>query len=130
VPETYPVSVSTGTLREDDALFAAPHRWTEGGVSVRGAFTGAHLLHVAVGGCVLNDVYREADDVGLDVLGVRVAVWGGFAPDTWASTGITYHVDVDAAADDAEVAALLHRVQEVAEIPKALTHGASWAREL
>jgi uncharacterized OsmC-like protein len=127
--ETYPVSVSAGTLREDDALFVSPHRWTEGGVTVRGRFSGAHLLHVAVGGCVLNDVYREADETGTDVLGVLVTVSGGFDPTTWASTGITYRVQVDAAAGDAEVAALLERVEAVAEIPKALTAGASVVRE-
>lgn len=127
--ETYPVSVSAGTLRADDPLFVSPHRWTEGGVSVVGRFTGAHLLHVAVGGCVLNDVYREADATGLDVLGVLVHVSGGFDPATWASTGIAYRVQVDAAASDAEVAALLDRVEAVAEIPKALAAGAAVRRD-
>lgn len=126
--ETYPVSVSAGTLRADDPLFVSAHRWTEGGVSVRGAFTGAHLLHVAVGGCVLNDVYREAEDAGVDVLGVLVEVHGGFDPATWASTGITYRVEADAAASDAEVAALLDRVEAVAEIPRAIAQGASVTR--
>ena len=126
--ETYPVSVSAGTLREDDPLFTSPHRWTEGGVSVRGAFSGAHLLHVAVGGCVLNDVYREAEDAGVDVLGVRVAVSGGFDPATWASTGIAWAVEVDAAADDAAVAALLDRVEAVAEIPRTLARGTAVTR--
>jgi uncharacterized OsmC-like protein len=122
------VSVSAGTLREDEPLLVSPHRWTEGGVSVRGSFTGAHLLHVAVGGCVLNDVYREAEDLGLDVLGVRVSVSGGFDPTTWASTGITYAVQVDAAAAAAEVAALLDRVEAVAEIPKTIAQGATVSR--
>lgn len=121
--ETFAVTVSAGTLRDDGALFTSPHRWTEGGVSVVGAFTGAHLLHVAVGGCVLNDVYREAEDLGVDVLGVRVAVGGGFDTATWASTGIGYRVEVDAAASVAEVGALLDRVEAVAEIPKAITQG-------
>jgi len=128
VAETYPVSVSAGTLREDDPLFVAPHRWTEGGASVRGAFSGAHLLHVAVAGCVLNDVYREAADTGVDVLGVRVEASGGFDPATWASTGIGYRVEVDAAASDAEVAALLDRVEAVAEIPRAVAQGAPVTR--
>jgi uncharacterized OsmC-like protein len=122
--ERFEVTVSTGTLREDDPLFVAPHRWTEGGVAVRGAFTGAHLLHLAVGGCVLNDVHREALDAGVDVLGVRVVVTGGFDEATWVSTGVEYRVAVDAAASDAEVAALLDRVEAVAEIPKAVAAGA------
>ena len=125
--ERYAVSVSSGTLREDAPLFVSPHRWTEGGVAVSGAFTGAHLLHVAVGGCVLNDVYREADATGVDVLGVRVAVSGGFDA-AWTSTGVEYTVEVDAAATDAEVAALLEAVEAVAEIPKALAAGAAVTR--
>jgi hypothetical protein len=37
-----------------------PHRWIPGGVTVEADFTGAHLLHLAAAGCLLNDVYREA----------------------------------------------------------------------
>lgn len=61
----FDVVVSAGTLRNDtsDAV-RFPHRWTTEGVIVEAAFTGAHLLHVAVAGCVLNDVYREADAHG------------------------------------------------------------------
>lgn len=122
------MSVSAGTLREDDPLMTAEHRWTEGGVAIRGAFTGAHLLHVGVGGCVLNDVDREADAAGLDVPGVRVAVRGGFDPATWASTGIEYRVEVDAAAPEDAVESLLERVDAVAEIPKAVRLGATVSR--
>jgi hypothetical protein len=28
------------------------HRWTPGGVTVEAGFTGGHLLHLAVAGCV------------------------------------------------------------------------------
>jgi hypothetical protein len=63
----------------------------------------------------------------VDVLGVRVAVTGGFDA-VWASTGIDYAVEVDAAATDAEVAALLDRVEAVAEIPRAITAGAPVVR--
>lgn len=28
-------------------------------------FTGAHLFHLAAAGCVLNDVYREANNLNL-----------------------------------------------------------------
>jgi hypothetical protein len=44
-------------------------------VTVRADFTGAHLLHLAVAGCVLNDLYREAAGLGVELLAVvdRVA---------------------------------------------------------
>lgn len=59
---------------------------------------GAHLLHTAVAGCLLNDPYREASALGLLFAGVRVTAQGGF-DEAWASTGIEYRVELDAALD-------------------------------
>ncbi len=61
----YEVVVSAGTLRPGDPAVVMPHRWTEGGVAVEAPFTGAHLYHLAAAGCVLNDVYREAERLGI-----------------------------------------------------------------
>jgi hypothetical protein len=119
----YPAVVASGTLRapaEESTQF--PHRWTEQGVTVQATFTGAHLLHLAVAGCVLNDVHREAVELGVPVLGVRVVADGGFDPD-WSSTGISYTVEIDSGAGPDELAALLRRVDEVAEIPRAVRAG-------
>ena len=127
------VVVGAGTLRSAaEGAVAFPHKWTPEGVTVEAAFTGAHLLHLAAAGCVVNDVYREADRLGVAVLGVRVVASGGFDPETWQSTGIRYSVEVDAgssgsgsgSASAAEVAELLRVVDAVAEIPKAIRAGA------
>ena len=68
-----------GTLRSMAAdVVRFPHRWTAEGVTVETSFTGAHLLHLAVAGCVLNDVFREAERLGIIVHGVRVTASGGF----------------------------------------------------
>jgi uncharacterized OsmC-like protein len=64
------------------------HRWTPGGVKVEADFTGGHLLHLAAAGCVLNDLYREAEALGIELKGVRVTAAGGFDTATWRSTGI------------------------------------------
>jgi uncharacterized OsmC-like protein len=122
----FDVVVGAGTLRSaaGDAV-RFPHRWTAEGVTVDAAFTGAHLLHLAAAGCVLNDVYREAEQLGVAVRGVRVAASGGFDTETWRSTGISYAVEVDTTAPAAEVDALLDRVDIVAEIPSAIRAGAS-----
>ncbi|MFF7240169.1 hypothetical protein [Streptomyces collinus] len=50
--------------RQEDDDVRLPHRWTPGGVGVRSAFTGGHVLNLAVAGCVLNDLYREAGAAG------------------------------------------------------------------
>jgi uncharacterized OsmC-like protein len=118
-----------GTLRSmaaDVVRFA--HRWTSEGVTVEAAFTGAHLLHLAAAGCVLNDVFREAERLGVIVHGVRVTASGGFNTETWESTGIGYVVDVDSPASAGELDALLEAVDSVAEIPKSIRAGATVER--
>jgi hypothetical protein len=125
----YDVVVAAGSFRTaDPAAVRFPHRWTPEGVTVEAPFTGAHLLNLAAAGCVLNDVYREAGPLGVTVRGVRVTASGGF-DDEWRSTGIRYAVEVDTDAPADAVSALLRRVDEVAEIPKALRVGATVDRE-
>lgn len=123
--ERYAVTVTAGSLTSaDEPTVRFPHRWTAGGVSVTAAFTGAHLLHLAAAGCVLNDVYREAAELGLAVQGVRVDASGDFDVKSWRSTGVEYTVQVDTAATADELANLLARVDAVAEIPRAIRAGA------
>ena len=119
------VVVGAGVLRSasPDAV-NFPHRWTSAGVSVETAFTGAHLFHLAAAGCVLNDVYREAHALGLAISGVRVVASGAFDSESWQSTGVRYSVEVDSSATKDEIAALLDRVDAVAEIPKTIRQGA------
>jgi uncharacterized OsmC-like protein len=127
--EQFGAAVSAGSYRADsDRTVRFPHRWTPEGVTVEADFTGAHLLHLAAAGCVLNDVYREADALGIPIDGVRVVAEGGFDTSTWASTGITYRVDLDSRAAADDLAGLLRRVDEVAEIPRALRAGATVRR--
>jgi uncharacterized OsmC-like protein len=127
--DEYEVVVGAGSLRSDGAdVVRFPHRWTPGGVTVESDFTGAHLLHLATAGCVLNDVYREAAALGIEIDGVRVVGSGGFDPNSWSSTGITYSVEVRSTASDQEIATLLDVVDRVAEIPRAIRAGAGVRR--
>ena len=95
------------------------HPWTDGGIGVDADGTGAHLLLVSVGVCVLNDVYREAQP-GIQVDGVRVQVSGDFDAETWSATAVTYEVEIDSPDDEATVSRLLERVDAVAEVPRLL----------
>lgn len=119
------IRAAAGSLRgavRADVSFA--HAWTDDGVAVEAPFTGAHLLHLSAGGCVLNDVYREAETSGVVVSGVLVSVDGDLDQQTWASTGITYSIEIDSPSPDEAVQRLLTVVEDVAEIPKALRAGA------
>jgi len=125
----FDVVAAAGTLRSTaDGTVSFPHQWTAEGVTVQAAFTGAHLLHLAAAGCVLNDVYREAGRLGIPVRGVRVTASGGFDPRTWQSTGITYVIDVDSPAPAGDLSDLLDVVDSVAEIPKSIRAGAAVQR--
>ncbi|GAA1829366.1 hypothetical protein GCM10009682_55370 [Luedemannella flava] len=125
----FAVIVGAGSLRSTGSgAVAFPHRWTPGGVTVEADFTGAHLLHLSAAGCVLNDVYREAGALGIEIEGVRVTAAGGFDTDTWTSTGITYQVELRSPASAEDLDRLLDRVDEVAEIPRAIRAGASVQR--
>ncbi|SEQ44858.1 OsmC family protein [Microlunatus flavus] len=127
--DDFSVVAAAGSWRsESGTAVHVPHRWTDEGVTVEAPFTGAHLLHLAVAGCVLNDVYREAARLGVVVDGVRVRANGGFDPGSWRSTGITYAVDLDIPAGPDQRAALLAAVDAVAEIPQALRQGADVSR--
>lgn len=120
--------MSAGSLRPAVGGLVMPHRWTTEGVVVEADFTGAHLYHLAAAGCVLNDVYREAERLGIGIDGVRVRATGGFDPATWSSTGIDYQVDVASHASVEEIEHLVRVVDDVAEIPKALRSGTTVAR--
>jgi uncharacterized OsmC-like protein len=118
VDDRFEAAVSAGTMMSGSAASVSfPHRWTPGGVTVEADFTGAHLLHLAAAGCVLNDLYREAAALGIGLHGARVTAAGGFDPATWQSTGISYSVEVSSDASAAQLGQLLEAVDRVAEIP-------------
>jgi uncharacterized OsmC-like protein len=125
----FEVSVGAGTMMSGStAAVRFPHRWTPGGVTVEADFTGGHLLHLAAAGCVLNDLYREAAALGIDLDGVRVTAAGEFDAATWQSTGIGYSVEVSSDASADQLAQLLEAVDQAAEIPRAIRAGATVQR--
>lgn len=86
-------------------------------------FNGGELLHLAVAGCVSNDLFREALADGVRLWRVRVTARGEFAGTPAVSSGIEYDVEVEGDADPARLEALVARVDAVAEIPNSLRRG-------
>jgi hypothetical protein len=115
------VRAGAGSLRPSDGV-VLEHAWTSEGVVAAPATNGAQVLHLSVAVCVLNDTYREARRLGVDIEGVEVSADGGF-DDEWRSTGIVYEVTVDSPAADEQLGHLAAVVDEVAEIPRALRRG-------
>jgi hypothetical protein len=127
--DDFPVVLSAGTFTSDrSGGWVVPHVWTPQGVFVQAAPNGAGVLHVAVALCVLNDLFREGQELGVPVQGVRVSARGEFDTETWVSKGVHYAVEVDSTASDDDVARLVARVDEVAEIPRVLRAGTSVER--
>jgi len=120
------VRASAGSLRDADGV-ALQHSWTDEGVVAAPVTNGAQVLHLSVALCVLNDTYREAQRLGIQVDGAAVEADGAFDGE-WRSTGITYAVTVDSPASTEEVAHLQSVVDEVAEIPRAIRAGAPVTR--
>jgi hypothetical protein len=116
------VRASAGTLRGTEGV-VLHHTWTDEGVVAGPAANGGQLLHLAVALCVLNDIYREADRLGVEVVGVAVEADGGF-DDEWRSTGIEYSVTLDSQAPAEDLTRLRVVVDQVAEIPRAIRAGA------
>lgn len=112
---SYEAVVTAGSLRPAHAdVVVMPHRWTAEGVVIEAEFTGAHLYLLAAAGCVLNDVYREAELLGITVDGARVRAVGAFDGTTWVSTGVVYEVNIASNAREDELTKLLDVVDEVA----------------
>lgn len=88
-------------------------------------FNGGELLHLAVAGCVSNDLFREAAALGIQLDDVRVVVRGDFAGDPAVSTGIEYEVHLSGDADESCLNDLVARVDAIAEIPGSLRRGTS-----
>jgi hypothetical protein len=115
------VRVAAGSRVGDlTPTYVIPHPWTDGGIAVEGGGTGAHLLLTAVGSCVLNDVYREADP-GIPIDGVVVEVGGDFDSATWSTTAIGYDVTVDSSEAGDVIARLVETVDTIAEIPRVVS---------
>lgn len=120
----YEVTVGSGSLLvpTPDAVFeqpTSPHP-----VGVHSGFTGAHLLHLAVAGCVHNTVYQEATDMEMPLAGVRVSAFGGFNLQTWSAHIVEYEVDLDTDAETDLQELLLRRVDQKSVIARTVRQGA------
>ena len=87
-------------------------------------FTGGHLLHLAVAGCVFNDLLRESRARGITLTRVSVAADGGFQGSPCESTGVDYEIAIEGDADAQQLHDLVAYVETIAEIPAVIRQGA------
>ncbi|MEY2582791.1 MAG: lipoyl-dependent peroxiredoxin [Ilumatobacteraceae bacterium] len=86
-------------------------------------FNGGQLLHIAVAGCVSNDLFREAALRDIELSRVVVKVDGRFDGVSAVSTGISYTIEVEGRATEHDLRSLVEHVDAIAEIPNSLRQG-------
>ena len=97
-------------------------RPADGGGQALG-FNGGQLLYLAIGGCVSNDLFREASARGIRLTHVRVRVVGDFDGDPAVSQDVSYDVEVAGEASPEQLEELVSHVDAIAEIPNSLRRG-------
>jgi putative redox protein len=86
-------------------------------------FNGGQLLYLAIGGCVSNDLFREAAARGIRLTTVRVVVHGDFSGEPAVSDPISYEVEVAGDVSSEQLEELVAHVDAIAEIPNSLRRG-------
>lgn len=86
-------------------------------------FNGGQLLYLAIGGCVSNDLFREAAIRNIDLTTVSVVVRGDFGGDPAVSEPVSYDVELTGAASPEELEQLAAHVDAIAEIPNSVRRG-------
>jgi putative redox protein len=86
-------------------------------------FNGGQLLYLAIGGCISNDLFREAAIRNISLVTVRVVVHGDFSGDPAVSEPVSYDVELVGDASKAELEQLVAHVDAIAEIPNSVRRG-------
>ena len=86
-------------------------------------FNGGQLLYLAIGRCVSNDLFREANARCIRLTTVRVVVRGDFSGEPAVSEDIAYEVEVAGEATREQLEGLVSHVDAMAEIPNSVRRG-------
>ena len=88
-------------------------------------FNGGQLLLLALGACYANDVFREATNRDLEVVGIRVIVECDWQGDPMRARNIQFSTRVEADASEDEIMDLIRHVDRIAEVHNTLRAGAT-----
>lgn len=87
------------------------------------AVNGGEFLMLALATCYCNDLYREADRLGIAINGVEVEASAEFPGIGLAATNVRYRASVSSSASAHDVATLLRVTDAVAEVHNTLRAG-------
>ena len=80
------------------------------------SINGGELLFLSLATCYCNDIYREAESMGITVHTVEVNVDGEFEGRGSPANNVSFDVKISADASEEEIEKLLHLTDSVAEI--------------
>jgi organic hydroperoxide reductase OsmC/OhrA len=110
------VSVRTGTATQS---LSVPAKAAGRGSSVNGG----EFLMLALATCYCNDLYREAERLGIPIDGAEVEATAEFPAIGLAATNIRYRAIVRSSAGEEVVARLLRETDAVAEVHNTIRRG-------
>lgn len=81
------------------------------------------MLFLAIGGCYVNDLYRESAKRNIEVESVQASVEGDWGGEPVRAQNVSFSVHVEAKTTREEISDLIKHTDEVAEIPNSLRLG-------
>jgi organic hydroperoxide reductase OsmC/OhrA len=89
------------------------------------AVNGGELLMLALATCYGNDLYREAERLGIELRAIEVVAEADFEGVGVAATNIRYRAKVDSTATSQQIERLLRETDAVAEVHNTIRSGAA-----
>jgi organic hydroperoxide reductase OsmC/OhrA len=87
------------------------------------AVNGGEFLMLALATCYCNDLYREAERLGIAIEAVQVQATADFPGIGLAATNVRYRATVKSSASPADIERLLRETDAVAEVHNTLRSG-------
>jgi organic hydroperoxide reductase OsmC/OhrA len=86
-------------------------------------FNGGQLLGLAIGGCLCNDLYYAAHDLGVRLTSVAVDVTVTFDGDPLLATAAAVQVAVEAEDESADIEGLVQRAAAASTVSNSISRG-------
>jgi organic hydroperoxide reductase OsmC/OhrA len=86
-------------------------------------FNGGQLLGLAIGGCLCNDLYYVAHDMGIQLTSVAVDITMTFDGNPLLATSAAVQIAIDAADQNADVNALVQRARAISTVSNSIARG-------
>jgi organic hydroperoxide reductase OsmC/OhrA len=86
-------------------------------------FNGGQLLGLAIGGCLCNDIYYVAHDMGIALASVAVDVAVTFEGTPLLATAAVVQIAVEAADKKADIETLIQRARAISTVSNSIARG-------